>query len=159
MNTRLKFTYNSLAAGTAIQYGSGVADLFNPTVTAIDTSTARLIDGVGAPFTYTGKTPMAGNRHSRRDLECAGPEAQWHVDRNAADGMAGSMTPAEPSRNLTNPSGGALDDLPLRQPALRDSEPDRYADDVYYTAANNLAHAGCERPHHLFHIGRPRPAI
>ena len=49
------FTYNSRASLQAIQFGSGVSDLFNPTVTQIDSTTVKLIDGVGAGNTYDGK--------------------------------------------------------------------------------------------------------
>jgi hypothetical protein len=50
-----KLTYNSRASNQAIQFGHGWADLFNPTVTQIDGTTAEVVNGVGAAYRYTDK--------------------------------------------------------------------------------------------------------
>jgi YD repeat-containing protein len=53
-------TYNSRAAGNAIQYGSGTAGLYNQTITKIDDDTADVIKGDGSSWRYTDRDGGTG---------------------------------------------------------------------------------------------------
>jgi hypothetical protein len=51
------FTYNSRAADQTNQFGHGMADVFNTTVTTIESSTAQVIQGGGQSFHFRCSSP------------------------------------------------------------------------------------------------------
>src|SRR6266446_250408 len=103
---RLKLTYNSRAADTAIQFGSGVADLWNPTVTSIDASTALVIDGVGSAFTYTSKDGSGRYVAPAGTVNALTLNGDNTWTETLPDGMARTYDTTGALKKLVNPSGG-----------------------------------------------------
>ncbi len=101
----LRFTYNSRAAGSAIQFGSGIADLYNPTVTMVDSTTADLVDGAGSAYEYTDKD---GGGHYLPPAGCYNALVQNSNDswtETRPDGLSLGYDPTGALSKMVSPSG------------------------------------------------------
>ena len=83
-----------------------MADLFNPTVTQIDTSTAELIDGIGEAYIYTNEDGSGKYTAPAGTANALVKNANGTWTETQADGMVWQYDATGGLTKFTNPSGG-----------------------------------------------------